>query len=159
MSTKIHLSMKNFVYTALLLIFAATCANAQPIREMQRSKKVEYAEKAYLEGNTSKAEEIYQEIYSDDKAKGVTDLSIMSRIADLLNFSLRDYKAAEKWYGNLAKADKNGEYPITKFSLGRVLKKGISLWKEKIGLVLDGSLGVRHDKRAWLLILMRLHDG
>lgn len=113
--------MRNVFLFLLLAVVGTATLTAQPVGGFPRAKKIKLAEDKYKMGDPYSALEVYQELYDEDKSAGNKDTELLERLATL-NFELRDYKEAEKFYDRLLKADKdNNTFPLARFSYARVL--------------------------------------
>ena len=107
--------MKSILLT-LSICCAATILMAQPLRESTYATKIKLAEQAVADNDYYNAIEQYQESYEE-----VRDYDVALKIADL-NYMLRDYRGAARWYSRVLRRDKEGKYANSRYRYARALK-------------------------------------
>lgn len=116
--------MKFYVVLLLLplLIGLSTHAEAQTTyeknEELKTCKKKKMAKRLRKNGSYYNAVKYYEDVHEKKPEKS----RIVWYLAEL-NYDLRDYEEAEKYYAKLAELDENGKgYPTAKFYLGKSMK-------------------------------------
>jgi peptidoglycan-associated lipoprotein len=108
--------MKKFIFALALLMLAGSIAYAQPINRATPDAMFKAAEEAEAAGNIYAALELYEEVYDDNK-----DKALAVKVAKL-NYDLRDYATAEKWFSRLILRDRKGEYTELKYYYAMSMK-------------------------------------
>ena len=108
--------LKYYLGFIFILTFTAGLL-AQPLREPTYEMKLIKAEELVAEGDYYNALEMYQECYNESK-----DFYLISSIAHL-NYKLRDYERAEKWYERMVeRPEKYYTRLLDTFHYARILK-------------------------------------
>ena len=98
-------------------LFLAASSIAQPLREPTYEMKILKAEDLVATGDYYNALDMYKECYSESK-----DTYLVPAMAHL-NYKLRDYERAEKWYERMVeKPEKYGTQLLDTFYYARILK-------------------------------------
>lgn len=103
----------------LLLVFASffvSMLEAQPIRKSTYDNMIKAAEQSLANQDYYNALDWYEQAYEERE-----DKTLLPTIADM-HFQLRDYRKAERWYGQLIRRDKENQYAEYRYTYGRVLK-------------------------------------
>ena len=104
-------------YTLLFaILFMSSLVDAQPLRESTFEQNIEVAEEQYAKNDYYNARKFFEKAYEQQK-----DPRLARRIADL-NFLLKDYKRAERWYSRVLKRDKIDQFVEARFDYGNALK-------------------------------------
>jgi peptidoglycan-associated lipoprotein len=106
-------------YSFAFVLFAVLVASgiSQPLREATYEMKIIKAEELTIEGDYYNALDMYEECYKESK-----DPFLISAIA-YLNFRLRDYERAEKWYERMVqKPEKYYTKQLDTFYYAQILK-------------------------------------
>ncbi len=109
--------MKKILFTLTCSFLCLSLGFAQPVGGLKPGKKLKIAKEKLAQGDIYNALEWFEKVYEDDK----NNKEVISTIADL-QYKLRDFKKAEKWYNRLASKDRKGDYPNARFFLGRCMK-------------------------------------
>ncbi len=108
--------MKNIlILTFFLTVFYASL-QAQPISSASYETKLLMGEEALANQNYFVALENYKEAYED---RG--DKELVPILAEI-NYQMRDYRGAERYYRSLLRRDKENVYAALRFNYARVLK-------------------------------------
>lgn len=108
--------MINKIFTLSLLIGASLTLTAQPISKSSYETMVQTAEETLAKGDFYNALDWYQKAYDEEN-----DRELLPIIAKL-NYDLRDYVRAERYYDRVLRRDKENKYAAERFVYGRVLK-------------------------------------
>ncbi len=109
--------MLKYSIAFFFLTFFYASMFAQPLREPTYEMKLIKAEELVAEGDYYNALEMYQDCYTESK-----DTYLISAIAHL-NFKLRDYERAEKWYERMIeRPERYYTKLIDTFHYARILK-------------------------------------
>lgn len=107
--------MKKYCLSIFVLFFVVHLS-AQPLNRMTPPVMLKAAEQAMAEYNYYKALEWYEKAYEDTE-----DISLVMKMAEL-NYALRDYKRAEKYYKKFFRKDNIIANADRRFEYARVLK-------------------------------------
>ena len=112
--------MKNNILLIALLFSGAIAAFGQPLNRPTYAMMIQTAEEQMEKKDYYRALEYYEQAYDESK-----DIDLAILIADL-NFMLRDYKDAEKWYARALKPTKKNKnvdkWQDKRFEYARSLK-------------------------------------
>lgn len=102
----------------IIIAFLAVCAtvDAQPLRESTFEQNIEVAEEQYAKNDYYNARKYFEKAYDQQR-----DPRLARRIADL-NFMLKDYKRAARWYNRVLKRDKIDQFVEARYDYGNTLK-------------------------------------
>jgi peptidoglycan-associated lipoprotein len=109
--------MKKSVFTLIVALFAALCAQAQPLNRSTPEANLKAALEAEENGNPYAAIEFYEKYLEDNK----NDKATTAKVAKL-NFDLRDYEKAEKMFARLVGRDRKREFTELKYWLALSMK-------------------------------------
>ena len=109
-------SMKNIPILLLLFLLGCGTAMAQPIRKSSYEQTLRAARAAYDSLNYVYALERYEEAYEDKE-----DRALIDTIA-WLNFQIRDYRKAERWFARVLRRAEEGELNDFRYIYGQLLK-------------------------------------
>ncbi len=107
--------MKNLLLV-LISVFVISSVTAQPMNKATYTTMLSTAEEQEEAFEYYNALDWYSKAYGERKDKDVA-----LKIAEL-NFMLRDYKKAERWYYRLLRKDKENKYQEARFNYARALK-------------------------------------
>ena len=107
--------MRNYL-TLAISVFTVSMLTAQPISKPKYDVLVQHGEQLEALKDYNSALKVYEEAYDEKK-----DTALVPKIAEL-NYKLRYYKKAERWFDRLLRRDKYDQYGAYRFSYGRVLK-------------------------------------
>jgi peptidoglycan-associated lipoprotein len=125
-----------FTLVAGIFLLASLSANAQPLSEPTYEMKLEYAYELYAEKDYYNALDMFQECYRDSR-----DVQLLPQLAKL-NYLLRDYERAERWYDRYISKDEEKLYVEDRFYYARILR----------------ILGKEEESREMFLEFMELSD-
>lgn len=108
--------MKSYFSILFLLLFAGLSMQAQPLRKSSREANLEAAEAAVADKNYYQAITLLEKAYEE-----IEDASLLPQMAEM-NYQLRDYTKAARYYGQLLRKDKQNEYVELRYKYGRCLK-------------------------------------
>lgn len=108
--------MKSYFSILFLLLFACVALRAQPLRKSSREANMEAAEVAMKEKNYYQAVTLLEKAFEE-----VEDESLLPMLAEM-NYQLRDYTKAARYYSRLLRKDKQNTYIDLRFKYGRALK-------------------------------------
>ncbi|MCB0599230.1 MAG: hypothetical protein KDD28_34485, partial [Phaeodactylibacter sp.] len=108
--------MKNIPILLLLFLLGCGTAMAQPIRKSSYEQTLRAARAAYDSLNYVYALERYEEAYEDKE-----DRALIDTIA-WLNFQIRDYRKAERWFARVLRRAEEGELNDFRYIYGQLLK-------------------------------------
>ena len=108
--------MKNIISLICCCVLFATVISAQPIGTSSYETKLVLAEAAMEAQDYNRALEQYELAYEERE-----DDELIPLLAEL-NYQLRDYRQAERWYKRLLRRDKENEYAELRYNYGRILK-------------------------------------
>jgi len=108
--------MKSYFSILFLLLFAGLSMQAQPLRKSSREANLEAAEAAVADKNYYQAITLLEKAYEE-----IEDVSLLPQMAEM-NYQLRDYTKAARYYGQLLRKDKQNEYVELRYKYGRCLK-------------------------------------
>ncbi|NNC96295.1 MAG: OmpA family protein [Chitinophagales bacterium] len=111
--------MKAFIMLIIPILFGISdedIQNTQRHEKISNRKKLKIAKQLVKDGSYHNAVLYYEDVHEDRP----NNSHIIAALADL-NYYLRDYKEAQKWYEELAGLDPKN-YPVAQFHLGRMLK-------------------------------------
>lgn len=108
--------MKSYFSILFLLLFAGLNMQAQPLRKSSREANLEAAEAAVADKNYYQAITLLEKAYEE-----IEDISLLPQMAEM-NYQLRDYTKAARYYGQLLRKDKQNEYIELRYKYGRCLK-------------------------------------
>jgi peptidoglycan-associated lipoprotein len=108
--------MKKFISSIALLLLAFCAVHAQPLNRATPDAMLKSAEEAEAANNTYAALELYEDVYNARKDK------LIAAKVGKLNYDLRDYASAEKWFSRLVLRDRTGEYTELKYYYAMCLK-------------------------------------
>lgn len=106
---------KNIFSTAILLLFAAAVI-AQPLREPTYEMNLEFAHQLFAERDYYNAMEMFQECYRESR-----DPQLLPKLA-MLNYILRDYDRAKRWFERYLPRDEQFLYVEDRFHYARTLR-------------------------------------
>lgn len=125
-----------FTLVAGIFLLATLSANTQPLSEPTYEMKLEYAYELYAEKDYYNAHDMFQECYRDSR-----DVQLLPQLAKL-NYLLRDYERAERWYDRYISRDEEKLYVEDRFYYARILR----------------ILGKEEESREMFLEFMELSD-
>lgn len=131
--------MTNFFQSALVscfLLLTFTVATAQPLSEPTYEMKLEFAHELYAKHDYFNALDMFQECYRDSR-----DVQLLPHLAKL-NYLLRDYERAERWFDRYISRDEYNFYVEDRFYFARTLR----------------ILGKEEESREMFLEFMELTD-
>ncbi len=108
--------MKNIPILILLFLLGCGTMMAQPIRKSSYEQTLRAARESFKNRNYVYALERYEEAYEDKE-----DRALIDTIA-WLNFQIRDYRRAERWFARILRRAEEGELNDYRFIYGRLLK-------------------------------------
>ncbi|WP_421795849.1 DUF1573 domain-containing protein [Haliscomenobacter sp.] len=108
--------MKSYFSILLLLLFAGLSLQAQPLRKSSRQANLEAAEAAMTDKNYYQAVTLLEKAYEE-----VEDESLLPQLAEM-NYQLRDYTKAARYYRALLRKDKQNNFVELRYKFGRSLK-------------------------------------
>ncbi|MCB9285888.1 MAG: OmpA family protein [Lewinellaceae bacterium] len=108
--------MKNISILILLFLLGCGTLMAQPIRKSSYEQTLKAARESYKTRNYVYALERYEEAYEDKE-----DRSLIDTIA-WLNFQIRDYRRAERWFARILRRAEEGELNEYRYIYGQLLK-------------------------------------
>ena len=108
--------MKKIFSLICCSVLFATLISAQPIGTSSYETKIVLAEAAMEIQDYNRALEQYELAYEERE-----DTDLIPMLAEL-NYQLRDYRQAERWYKRLLRRDKENEYAELRYNYGRILK-------------------------------------
>lgn len=108
--------MKSYFSILCLLLFVGLSLQAQPLRKSSREANLEAAEAAIADKNYYQAVILLEKAYEE-----VDDVSLLPQLAEM-NYQLRDYTKAARYYGQLLRKDKQNTYVELRYKYGRALK-------------------------------------
>jgi peptidoglycan-associated lipoprotein len=126
--------------TPFAFALASVVATAQPLNRSTPEAMLKSAEEAEAANNPYAALELYEDVYDSSK-----DKALAVKIGKL-NYDLRDYATAEKWFSRLVLRDRKGEYTELKYWLAMCLKasgkhqEAIDMFNQYIGEGADEAL-------------------
>ncbi|MEZ5042381.1 MAG: DUF1573 domain-containing protein [Saprospiraceae bacterium] len=104
------------IFTLTLAIGASFMLAAQPISKSSYETMIETAEETMAKGDFYNAIEWYEKAYEERSDKSL--LPILAK----LNYNLRDYVRAERYYSRIFRRDADEALSAERFTYGRVLK-------------------------------------
>ncbi|MCO6493407.1 MAG: OmpA family protein [Phaeodactylibacter sp.] len=108
--------MKNIPILILLFLLGGSALMAQPIRKSSYEQTLRAARESFQTRNYVYALERYEEAYEDKE-----DRSLIDTIA-WLNFQIRDYRKAERWFARILRRAEEGELNEYRYIYGQLLK-------------------------------------
>lgn len=108
--------MKSYFSILFLLLFAGLSMQAQPLRKSSREANLQAAEAAVADKNYYQAITLLEKAYEE-----IEDVSLLPQMAEM-NYQLRDYTKAARYYAQLLRKDKQNEYVELRYKYGRCLK-------------------------------------
>lgn len=108
--------MKNILSLICCLVLGTALLSAQPIGTSSYETMIELAEAAMENRDYNRALEQYELAYEERE-----DDSLIPLLAEL-NYQLRDYRQAERWYKRLLRRDTENEFIEERYKYGRILK-------------------------------------
>lgn len=108
--------MKNISILSLLFLLSCGVLTAQPIRKSSYEQTLRAARESYANRNYVYALERYEEAYEDKE-----DRALIDTIA-WLNFQIRDYSRAERWFSRILRRAEEGQLNEYRYIYGQVLK-------------------------------------
>ena len=108
--------MKSYFSILLLLLFAGLSLQAQPLRKSSREANLGAAEAAMTDKNYYQAVTLLEKAYEE-----IEDESLLPQLADM-NYQLRDYTKAARYYRALLRKDKQNNFVELRYKFGRSLK-------------------------------------
>ncbi|MEL7251623.1 MAG: OmpA family protein [Bacteroidota bacterium] len=108
--------MKNIITLICCCVLFATVISAQPIGTSSYETKIVLAEAALESQDYNRALEQYELAFEDSE-----DEELIPLLAEL-NYQLRDYRQAERWYRRLLRRDPDNKFAELRYDYGRVLK-------------------------------------
>lgn len=108
--------MKSYFSLLLVLLFAGVSLQAQPLRKSSREANLVAAEVAMTDKNYYQAVLLLEKAYEE-----IEDESLLPQLAEM-NYQLRDYTKATRYYRALLRKDKQNNFIDLRFKLGRALK-------------------------------------
>ncbi|MDB4438927.1 OmpA family protein [bacterium] len=135
--------MQRYLNIFIVLLFAVTFSNAQPIRENSFAQKLEAAQEAEEKGNYAGALEWWEKVYDEAKLKSQNESKSKKgskskrgskskksskehyvyalKIAEL-NYKLRDFEKSEKRLKRILDRDDENQFSDYRYIYGQVLK-------------------------------------
>ena len=107
--------MRN-LFAIFIFLSVATIAIAQPIQTNTYQQMIDTAEESMDSSDYYNAIEWFEKAYKEQKSN---DLALA--IADI-NYILKDYKRAERYYDRLVNRDKTGSYVSLRYDLAQTMK-------------------------------------
>ncbi len=110
----------SFCFFTLLYIVLSIIPSklvAQPFDEYDLHNQIDLAENKYLRGDLYNALSWYERAWQADP----TDTKVIARLA-ITNYRIRDYDAAQQWFGKLLSVDDKNEFPETEYYYARCMK-------------------------------------
>lgn len=108
--------MKNIFSLLILLALGTSVLSAQPIGKSSYETMLELAEEAMASQDYYRALEQYELAYEERE-----DEELIPLLAEL-NYQLRDYRQAERWYKRLLRRDTENKFIEERYQYGRILK-------------------------------------
>ncbi len=108
--------MKNKVSLLLVLALCSGSLLAQPLSSSSYETKIRLGEEAMALKNYAYALEQYEEAWEERE-----DMAIVPILAEI-NYEIRDYRQAERWYRRILRRDDENAYAELRYNYGRVLK-------------------------------------
>lgn len=109
-------SMKNISIFLFLFLLGCGTLMAQPIRKSSYEQTLRAARESFKTRNYVYALERYEEAYEDKE-----DRSLIDTIA-WLNFQIRDYQRAERWFARIMRRAEDNELTEYRYTYGQLLK-------------------------------------
>lgn len=108
----------NNILLIIACLFVGTAAFAQPTNnQLTSDTKEKIGDEERNKKNTYTALEWYQKAYEANEKDGAAIYKIAST-----HEMLRDYKSAEEWYQKLVDLNQKGDYPLSRYQHGVVMK-------------------------------------
>ncbi|NRA49011.1 MAG: OmpA family protein [Phaeodactylibacter sp.] len=109
--------MKNAYFIIGLLLFSGLQAlQAQPLTKSSVEQNLIAARKSWANFDYVNALEYYEDAYEDNSERTLIDT------ISILQFKVRDYRTAERWFSRLLRRDKEGVYNKYRYTYGQLLK-------------------------------------
>lgn len=108
--------MKNIFSLICCLVLGTAFLSAQPIGTSSYETMLELGETAMASNDYYRALEQYELAYEESE-----DDALVPMLAEL-NYQLRDYRQAERWYKRLLRRDTENEFIEQRYNFARVLK-------------------------------------
>ncbi len=129
-----------YLISALSLVLSASLLTAQPISEPTYEMKLEFAHELFAERDYFNALDMFQECYRESR-----DRELLPYLARL-NFLLRDYERARRWFERYLPRDEHFFYIEDRFLYARTLRilgeeeKALESFREFLELTDNDSL-------------------
>ncbi|MCI4648050.1 OmpA family protein [Phaeodactylibacter sp.] len=109
--------MKNaYFILGLILLSGLQVLQAQPLTKSSLDQNLIAARKSWANLDYVNALEYYEDAYEDSDERALIDT-----IA-ILQFKVRDYRSAERWFSRLLRRDKEEEFTKYRYTYGQLLK-------------------------------------
>jgi peptidoglycan-associated lipoprotein len=108
--------MRSCLLILSLLVCSVVVLQAQPLRKSSRESNIEAAYEKMALKDYYQAVTMFEKAYEEQE-----DESLVPMLAEL-NFKLRDYAKAVRYYGRLFRKDKEKKFEEKRFDYARALK-------------------------------------